>query len=141
MGLVAYIGQIDSHATIAIYAATSIILFFVSIILWKFPTLIARNLTNFSEVNESEIKSEDADKILQIALITLGVYFLYYVVSDFMSWGYYWFSIIRNPDYQLGFNIEQKADIFATFAELGMAAFLIIGSIKLVQIIKKLRHG
>lgn len=141
MGLVAYLGQIESPSTIAVYLGTSIVLFLVSIILWKFPTLIARKIANFPTMNEVEVDSETSEKILQVGLIILGVYFLYYVVSDFASWGYYLLATSRESDYDLIFNAQQKADFFATFVELGIAIFLIVGSSRLVQIVKKLRYG
>ena len=141
MGLVAYFGQIETPSTIAVYLGTSIVLFLVSIILWKFPTLIARKIANFPAMSEVEVNSEKYKKILQVGLVILGVYFLYYVISDFASWGYYWLSISRDSEYDLSFNTQQKADVFVTFFELGIAIFLITGSSKIVEIVKKLRYG
>ncbi len=141
MGLVVYFGQIKTPSTITVYLGTSIVLFIVSTILWKFPTLIARKIANFPAMSEVEVNSENSEKILQVGLVILGIYFLYYVISDFASWGYYWLSISRDSEYDLSFNAQQKADVFATFVELGIAMFLIIGSSKIVRAIKKLRYG
>lgn len=141
MGLLAYFGEIETFPTIVIYLSTAIILFLASIILWKFPTLIAKKIANFPAMDEAEINSDNSEKILQIGLVILGVYFLYYVISDFSSWGYYWVSISRDPEYDPVFTAQQKADVFATFVELGISLFLVLGSSKVMEIIKRLRHG
>ena len=141
MGLIAFFGQIETPSTIAAYVGTSLVLFLVSIFLWKFPTLIARKIANFPSMDETEIESEVSEKILQAGLIILGVYFLYYVISDFASWGYYWISISRDPEVNLGFNEQQKADLFATFIELGVSILLIAGSKKDVKLIIRIRYG
>ena len=141
IGLIAFYDQIETPSTIAVYLVSFVVLLLASVVLWKFPLIIARKITNFPAISNDEINSQDSGNYLQLGLTILGVYFLYYVISDFASWGYYLLSISRNPEYEFDLNPQQKADVFATFIELGVAVLLILGSSRIVQIIKKLRHG
>ena len=141
IGLFAFYDQIETPSAIGVYLLSFLVLFFVSVVLWKFPSLIARKITNFPTISNEEIDSQDSDQYLQIGLSILGVYLLYYVISDFASWGYYLLSISRNPGYELVLNPQQEADVFATFVELAIALPLILGAKKITKIIKKLRYS
>jgi len=91
-------------------------------------------------LDEIEINSDVADKLLQTGVIILGVYFLYYVISDLASWGYFLVTIFTSSD-NVVLNLERKSAIFATFVELGISLLLILGSKRVVQLLKKLRYG
>ena len=135
-----YMRDIDSDFAIVAYVGTVISLLLLSVILWKFPTIIARKIADFPALDEIEINSDVADKLLQTGLIILGVYFLYYVISDLASWGYFLVAIFTSND-NVVLNLERKSAIFATFVELGVSLLLILGSKRVVQLLKKLRYG
>jgi len=139
--LFVYMRGIDSGFAITAYVGTAICLILLSIILWRFPTIIARKIANFPALDEIEINSDIADKLLQTGLIILGIYFLYYVISDLASWGYLGISILRTNDNNTIFSADQKAFIFGTFVQLGVSLCLILGSKRVAQLIKKLRYG
>ena len=131
--------DINSGFAITAYVGTSISLVLLSLILWNFPTIVARKIANFPALDEKEINSDIADRLLQTGLIILGVYFFFYVISDFALWGILLVSMLQHNDLVL--SLDQKAAIFATFVELGLALGLTLGSKRVVQLIKSLRYG
>ena len=140
LDLFIYMRDIGSDFAIVAYVGTVISLLLLSVIFWKFPTIIARKIADFPALDEIEINSDVADKLLQTGLIILGVYFLYYVISDLASWGYFLVAIFTSSD-NVVLNLERKSAIFATFVELGISLLLILGSKRVVQLLKKLRYG
>ena len=141
MNLVVFLKSSESSFTSAAYIGTAISLVLLSIILWKFPVLIARKIANFPPIDEAEINSVDSEKLLQTGLIILGVYFLYYVISDLIYWSYFWVTSMRDPSTAVELTLEHKSSIATTFIELAVALVLIFGTKRVVQIIQRLRYG
>ena len=81
VNVIVFLKTSESSFTSFAYIATIISLLLLSIILWKFPTLIARKTANYPSIEENEINTVDSEKLLQVGLIILGTYFLYYVTS------------------------------------------------------------
>ena len=141
VNLVVFLKTSDSSFTSTAYIGTVVSLILLSIVLWKFPILIARKIANFPPVDENEVNSIDSEKLLQTGLIILGVYFLYYVISDLIYWSYFWITSMRDPDIAIELTLEHKSSIATTFIELAVALVLIFGTKMIVKIIQRLRYG
>ena len=87
VNLIVFLKTSDSSFTSVAYFGTVVSLILLAVILWKFPVLIARKIANFPTLDEAEISSVDSEKLLQTGLTILGIYFLYYVITDLFYWG------------------------------------------------------
>jgi hypothetical protein len=136
-----YIQASQSDYAAVTYIGTVISLALLSFVLWKFPLLVARGISNFSPLDENELDTPASDKLLQTGLIILGFYFLFYVVSDLFYWGFILISIQREVNPTIEFSTADKASIFTTIVEMIFVLFLIFGSKVIVQAVNKLRYG
>ena len=71
-------------------------LLILAILLWKFPLTIAKGLVNFGEPKEGDITSTTAQQVQVIGFTILGIYLLFFVVSDIFYWLVIWFVSQRN---------------------------------------------
>jgi len=141
VNLIVFLKTSDSSFTSVAYFGTVVSLVLLAVILWKFPVLIARKIANFPTLDEAEISSVDSEKFLQTGLTILGIYFLYYVITDLFYWGYFLIASSRDPANPIELTLEHKSLIFSTFVELVIALFLIFGTKRVIQIINHLRYG
>jgi len=123
------------------YTGTMVSLAMLSLLLWKFPLVVARSITDFPKLNENELNDIKSDRLLHVGLIILGIYLLFNVFSDLVYWGIFWFSTQRDYSSEVVLTLEQKSSIFITLIQLVFVLFLILGSNKVITIAKKLRYG
>ncbi len=124
-----------------IYAAFMISLFVLAIGLWNFPLIVARGLVSFSDREEIEIDSATVEKIQAAAFAVLGMYLLFYVVSDIAYWGSILLIDQRNPELLIEITPDQKGAMVATLIEFIFALFLLLGSNRIVGLLHRLRYG
>ena len=125
-----------------IYAAIMVFLIFLSVCLWKFPLTIAKGLINFQEKEPStNISPVNAEQLQVIAFTVLGLYFLFFVLSDIIHWLVIWFISQRNIGTQIEISLEQKAQMFSTVFELIFVLFLLFGAKGISRLIKKLKYA
>ena len=131
----------DSTSALVAYVGSTICLILLALILWKFPLIIAKKIAKFPAIDDSEVNSEDADRLLQTGLFILGVYFLFYAISDLVFWSYMLGTTSSQYSGELELTLEQKSAITSTIVEMGMALILTLGSKRVVQLTKVLRNG
>ena len=123
------------------YTGTMISLALLSLLLWKFPLVVARSIAEFPSLNENELNDIKSDRLLHVGLIILGIYLLFNIFSDLIYWGIFSFSSQRDYSSEVVLTLEQKSLLLTTMIEFVLVLFLILGSNKIISIIKKLRYG
>ena len=129
--------QIASYA----YAALVACFLLLAIYLWYFPLTVSRRLVAFREPGEADIGSATSDELQIIGFTILGIYLLFYVLSDVIYWGFIWFISNRNQGVPIELSLEQVASMLSTAIELVFVLFLILGAKGIVRLIRKLRYG
>jgi len=124
-----------------LYAGFMVVLLCLSIVLWKFPLTISRGIVTFREPGERGADSASAEEIQVIGFTILGLYFLFYVLSDIIYWGFIWFVSQRNLEYPVEITLEQKGAIASTAIELIFVIVLLFGAKGIVGILHKFRYG
>ncbi len=109
------------------------------VILWKFPSLIAKRLSPIS--NSAETTNWNGEVLIAVGSALLGIYFLFYVISDFVYWLYIWLYSKDYTGHVVDLSVDQAASIVATFVELGFAMFLIVGSGVVSRFVRIVRYG
>ena len=122
-------------------AAIMVVLLILAVVLWKFPLAVARGLVGFRNRGEAEVVSTNAEQIQVVGFTVLGMYLLFYVVSDVVYWGSILLIGQRNPELLLEVTPEQKGLMAATIIEFIFALFLLLGANRIVDLIKKFRYG
>jgi hypothetical protein len=124
-----------------IFAGLMVSILIIAIVLWKFPLTVARNLVAFREPGNIEIESVSENQIQVVAFSVLGLYFLFYVVSDIVYWFYLWLVSQRDPEIPMEFSIDQKGQMVSTAIEFVFVLFLLLGSKRIAELLRKSRYG
>ena len=124
-----------------IFAGVIVSFLIIAIVLWKFPLTVARKLVAFREPGNIEIESVSENQIQVLAVSVLGFYFLFYVVSDITYWFYIWLMSQRNSGIQIELSIDQKGQMVSTAIEFVFALFLLLGSERIAELLRKSRYG
>ena len=69
------------------------------------------------------------------------MYLLFYGVSDVVYWGVILFISQRNPELLMEISPEQKGLMASTIIELIFALFLLLGSDRIVELLRRFRYG
>ena len=141
ISLVPYFHEQGWQGSSYLYAALMIVLLVFAIGLWKFPLTVARGLVNFREHGKVGLASASAEQVQVVAFTVLGLYLLFYVISDVVYWCVILFIGQRNHELMLGITTDQKASMAATIIELIFALFLLLGTNRIVELIHRFRYG
>jgi len=127
----------------AIYAGAIIATILLAVFLWKFPLTVAKSISTFPALESRELNNETYIKLLEIGLILIGFYILFYVISDGIYWLSFYWQYMRNGHQgaSISLRIEDKALIIATCFELLLAAYLVFGHKTLAKLVLKLRSS
>jgi len=139
--LVAALWVVNDSVTLRKYGfifLVSGLVIFVSILLWNFPLTIAKRIYPFKLEDEPN-HSLNSDDYYQLGFILLGVYLLFYVLSDGVFWIAFTLYSGEEKLYSPLVSLENKASIVATFAELIIALFLVFGAKGITKAIKAIR--
>lgn len=116
--------EIIARPSVIFSLTSSVLPILFSIIIWYFPLMIAKKILPISTEKVEPISSLT---MLSVFVITIGVYTLYFAISD----GVYWIMlthIFTRDEYgsiALEFTNENKVNIVATVIEFIMAVFLL----------------
>jgi hypothetical protein len=123
------------------FAAAMVLLFIVSILLWKFPLSVARGLVKFKEPGEADAPSVSAEQIQIVGFSILGLYLLFYVLSDIVYWVIIWFANQRNTTVSIELPIDQIGAMVSTVIEFIFVLFLLVGGKRIAEVLRKVRYG
>ncbi|WP_316365616.1 hypothetical protein [Candidatus Thiodiazotropha sp. CDECU1] len=139
-GMVAYFNQEEMQGAVYAFTGITVLIFVIALLLWHFPLSVAKKII---PKNNSTIKATEwnSNELLICGLIILGVYFLFYVVSDAIYWFYVWKYSISFEGSRIELNIDQVASIYATIGEFVVVIILLLGSSGIANLIMKLRHA
>ena len=139
----AYLSGTSTHSDLIPFYGSTIALALLALILWNFPLMVARKINDFPSQEESFLKDDVYNKLLEIGLILLGFYLLYYVISDGVYWFIYFLSVSKNEYYDSANSIgpDQVASMLTTIVELVVASFLLFGHKGLARLVLKLRRA
>ena len=129
--------QITSYA----YISLMVLLVFLSLYLWFFPIAITKKLLSFQKLPGTENQSASYEQIQAVAFTTLGIYLLFYVVSDVVHWATILFISFRDSSIPIGLSIDQKAQMVATVIELIFVLYLLLGTNGIINLLHRLRYG
>lgn len=119
-------GTVSGMAVSYFFAvAMSLIPILFSLFLWFFPISISASI--IKQDMEKEIVPLSQVSWLVVILIGIGLYTLYYAISDSLSWLYYWHMSTQSSFEQPMMELrgEDKANMFITFLELVASLFLV----------------
>lgn len=97
-----------------------------SIALWLFPVSVSALILK-PELDQNVVPLSQGSWLVVI-LIGLGLYTLYYAVSDSMSWLYFWHMSTQHAYDDVDFLLrgEDKAEMFITFLEVLASLSLVL---------------
>lgn len=141
-GLVSISWFIDQgqEAVSFLFAGGMIFTIVVAVVLWRFPMTVTRGLVKFRDPGESEISSASVEQLQHVGFSILGLYLLFHVVSDLVSWAVVWFVSQRNHTLT-ELTLEQVANMIATGVELVFVLFLLLGTRRISELLRRLRYG
>lgn len=116
--------EYEVRPSTAFSVVKSILPIFISIILWLFPITIARKV--LPPTNE-QVEAISPSSMLTVFLIALGVYSLYYVLSDFAYWITLAHIFVKDEYGNISkvLTNQDKASIFAAIIEFVIAIVFI----------------
>ncbi|HFD31944.1 MAG TPA: hypothetical protein ENJ28_04425 [Gammaproteobacteria bacterium] len=123
-----------------LFGAVMALLIFLAIVLWMFPLTVARGLVKFREPGDVDITSASAQQIQVVGFTILGIYLLFFVVSDVFYWMVIWFVSQRAHELP-ELSLDQIARMVATVVELIFVLFLIFGAGGIARALRKFRYG
>lgn len=122
----------------------SVLIFIVAPLLWFLPYTIASIILPKEKFKAEEHKWSN-EHFLSCGFVILGVYFLYYVISDAVYWFYItnypiqnFFGVVTGYTTQ-PLNVDQHAGIVSTVVEFFLSVFLIFGASGISKLILKIR--
>jgi hypothetical protein len=97
-----------------------------SVVLWFFPVSVSALILR-PEIDQDVVPLSQGSWLVVI-LIGLGLYTLYYAVSDSMSWIYVWHMSTQGFNDGVDFSLrgEDKANMFITFLEVLASLSLVL---------------
>jgi divalent metal cation (Fe/Co/Zn/Cd) transporter len=137
-GMLVYFSD-ENRVQFWLLAAVMAFLLVVVILLWNFPITIARKIAPSSASDMHT--SWDSVTLIAVGSTLLGIYFLYYSISDLLYWLFFGFYSQNVGGVEIELSIDQKASIVVSFIEFAIAVFLIGGSGFLSRAIHLLRYG
>jgi hypothetical protein len=139
-GMISYFNQEQMRWAVFAFAGITLIILLIAILLWNFPTFIASKI--IPKPSSSNTTTEwNKEELLSTGIIALGLYFLFYVVSDAIYWFYIWKFSMSFEGSPIELNISQLASIYATIGEFFVVVILLFGSKGITNIIMKLRYA
>jgi hypothetical protein len=139
-GMYIYFDSENYKSAAFMFAGLLVFVMLIAIFLWKFPLTVASNIIPNIE-NEERDTSWNEKELLTVGLILMGIYFLYYVISDVVYWLYIWNYSQSYSGVEIELNSEQKGSIVATCVELALSILLIFGAKGISNVIWHLRYA
>jgi len=127
-----------THKLIPLYAAC-IASLIAAAMLWIFPLSIANKIYPVKDDEQSH-RSLSSDELYPLGFIILGLYLLFFVLSDSIFWLV--LVVLGNreaPGYPI-MTLENKAAMLTTAIEFVIAMFLILGSNGVASLVRKFRQ-
>jgi hypothetical protein len=118
----------------------SILFFITAIILWTFPNLIAKKIISW-DVEETNKEKTSAEEIEVVGFSLIGLFYLYYAISDLVYWAIFTLFIQKSYDVPVDLSIEQKVNIIVTVVEFLFALIIILRARGLVGLLRKIRNA
>jgi len=123
---------------ITVVAVTALVPLLLAALLWFFPLTVARRLL---PVMRSPGPTLDfGGSVLPVALTVLGFWVLSTAVTDLVYWGLL-LALAASSSIPVEFPPDEKAAMVSTVAELGLAAWLLLGSHGLSAAVARLRQA
>lgn len=107
----------------AFILTTSIIPLIVGVLLWIFPLTVARAILKGELDKPAE--AVDAQSMLTVLILSIGLYTLYYAVVDSVYWLTYW-NMASNSNGAMGIGAESKSNMIVTALELMVSISLVL---------------
>ena len=129
-------GQVSTYIAL-VYIA---VILLIACLLWFFPLTIASAILP-SKDDKVTITNIDGSSILEIGIIIIGVYYLYYAVSDAFYWLFWVLVTARMSQGQgtMSLTPDQWVNIIITVIEFALALYLILGAKGIKTLIYRLR--
>ena len=112
----------------------------VAIFLWNFPMTVSKGLVKFKGPAENDVEKANIEQIEIVAVTILGLYLLYFVISDMVYWGIVIF-VSATSRIPIEISVDQKGQIIATIIETIFVLFLLLGSKRVVALLHRMRYG
>jgi hypothetical protein len=112
------------------------------VLLWLFPTIVARSLIPPANVDLSHADLLES-RAYSVGFVLLGFCLLFYAISDAAYWYGMWvFSELEDLRYVGSvFTYSDKAAMVATGIEVVLALYLVFGAEQLASIFRRLRRA
>ncbi|MES9971576.1 MAG: hypothetical protein ABW092_16205 [Candidatus Thiodiazotropha sp.] len=139
-GMIAYFDQEQIQGAVYAFTGIIVLILIIALLLWYFPVFIAAKIIPKSSQSNTATQW-NREELLSTGIIIIGIYFLFYVVSDIIYWFYIWKYSISFEGTPIEMNTHQLASIFATVGELFIVIMILFGSKGIANFITKLRYA
>lgn len=129
--------QGDLEIAAYVYTGFSILIALIALLFWLFPYTIASVVLPKKPLKTGAV-NWNCGNVLSCSFIILGMYFLYYVITDAVYW-FYVINYSNNFGIAMELTSDNRASIFSTVIEFVMSVFLILGSSGIARLILKMR--
>ena len=101
----------------------------IACLLWFFPFTIAKKILPTVE-SDLAITSIEKNTLIEVGIILIGLFYLFYALSDIFYWLFFILASIRmeNTYGDMLLTADQWSGIIVTLIEITMALFLIFGA-------------
>lgn len=138
VGVVSMTSVVKDYPLAGFIVPSSLML--ISVLLWFFPFTAIASITKGFQIDIDAESHFEFNEVADFLLVLVGIYLLYYVVSD----AAYWILILQftsASDFPIVITPDQKAHIGATVVEAIMAIGLILGRKGIIKLIRRARLG
>ncbi len=139
-GMAIFFKQEGMQGAAYAFAGISSLIFVIALFLWFFPSSVAAKIIPKSK-SPTEAAKWNKEELLTCGFIILGIYFLFYTLSDAIYWFYIWKYSVYFEGTRIELNVDQMARIYATVAEFVIVVLLLLGSRGIANMILKLRYA
>lgn len=137
-----YLNDSTSHSELIVFYVTTAAFALLALMLWVFPLIVARKIGAFPPQDPDALKDDAYHRLLEVGLILVGIYLLYFAIAD----AAYWIYLIRHSADMVeaygeypGLTPANTASIVYTAVEFVLAIFLILGHRGVARLVWKVR--
>jgi hypothetical protein len=120
-------------------ASLNVFLLLAAVLMWKFPFSVAKWISPYSV--DSKQTSWSSEVLLTVGCTLLGIFYLYYALSDLLYWLMFWQYNQNVAGLIVELTPDQKANIIVTLVEFALAVFLVVGAGGISKAIHRLRYS
>lgn len=109
--------------------------------MWNYPQVVSSGLLSFQRSEQNILTKTSAEEIMAVGTTLLGIYLLFYVLSDFVYLISVWLMFRDEHGTLLTLGSETSLQMIAVVFEFIFVLFLLFGKNRLIELVHKIRYG